>query len=57
MRHDHEVVLTRKDGSARNFHIYGQPTPHVGDVISLPIDGQLITEMVQSVNHTDAVEI
>lgn len=67
MRHDHEVVLTRKDGSVRNFHLYGRPTPHGGDIITLPIDGQVIKarvsdrsqglEMVRSVNHADAMEI
>jgi hypothetical protein len=67
MRHDYEVVLTHKDGSVRNFHLYGQAPPDNGDIISLPVDGQVIkarvsdrsqgSEMVRSVNHTDAMEI
>ena len=46
MTHDartHDVVLTRTDGSVRKFRIYGRPTPGKRDVITLPVDGQLIT--------------
>lgn len=67
MGNDCDIVLTRKDGSVRNFHIYGRPSPKSGDVISLPIDGHLIkarinepsqrSEAAQSIGHTDAVEI
>jgi len=39
---EHDVVLTRKDGSAKYFRIYGGSTPNVGDTVTLPIDGQLI---------------
>jgi hypothetical protein len=67
----HDVVLIRKDGSVRNFRIYGRPTPNSGDTITLPVDGQLIRarvsgkssvslqkpEMVQSVDHADATAI
>ena len=67
----HDVVLTRKDGSIRNFRVYGRPTPNGGDTITLPVDGRLIKalvggkssaslqrpEMVQSVNRADAAEI
>jgi hypothetical protein len=67
----HDVVLTRKDGSVRNFRVYGRPTPSAGDTITLPIDGELINarvggkssvplqqpEMVRSANRADAVEI
>jgi hypothetical protein len=42
----HDVVLTRKDGSVRNFRVYGRPTPNAGDTISLPIDGGLINARV-----------
>jgi len=42
MGNDYDVVLARKDGSVRNFHIYGQPAPKDGDVITLPVEGQLI---------------
>jgi len=66
----HDVLLTHKDGSTRHFRIYGRPTPNVGDTVTLPIDGQLMkarigetldvassrAEMVQSVDHIDAVE-
>ena len=54
---EHDVVLTRKDGSARHFRIYGRSTPNAGDTVTLPIDGQLIkARIVQSVDHIDAVE-
>ena len=45
MTHDartHDVVFTRRDGSVRKFRIYGRPMPGKGDVITLPVDGQLI---------------
>jgi hypothetical protein len=64
---DYELKLTRKDGSARNFHVYGQSTPDMGDIISLPVDGQVIRarisepahkrEIVQSAGQAGAVEI
>ena len=71
MTDTHDVVLIRKDGSVRNFRIYGRPTPNSGDTITLPVDGRLIRtrvgakssvslqkpEMVQSVDHADATEI
>jgi hypothetical protein len=67
----HDVLLARKDGSVRNFRVYGRPTPNAGDIIALPIHGQLIkarvggkssvplqqSEMVQSANSTDDPEI
>jgi hypothetical protein len=49
VRHDartHDVVLTGTDGSVRKFRIYGRPMPGKGDVITLPVDGQLITASV-----------
>ena len=49
MTHDartHDVVLTRTDGSVRKFRIYGRPMPGKGDLITLPVDGQLITASV-----------
>ena len=67
MSYDYDVVLTRKDGSVRNFRIYGQSTPNGGDIITLPVHGWVIkarisepsqgSEMAQSVGHADAVEI
>ena len=49
MTHDartHDVVLTRTDGSVRKFRIYGRPMPGKRDVITLPVDGELITARV-----------
>ena len=68
---EHDVVLTRKDGSARHLRIYGRPTPNVGDIVSLPIDGRLIkarigeihavpsprAKKLRSVDHVDAAEV
>ena len=72
-RMEHDLVLTRKDGSARHFRIYGRSAPNVGDIVTLPIDGQLIKarkaevhgvtssrvekEIIQSVDHLDAAEL
>ena len=67
---EHDVVLTRKDGSTKHFRIYGRSTPNIGEKVTLPIDGQLIkarvgeingvassrAEVVQTVDHIDAVE-
>jgi len=44
----HDVVLTRSDGSVRKFRIYGRPMPGKGDVITLPVDGHLITARVSA---------
>jgi hypothetical protein len=70
---EHDLVLTRKDGSARHFRIYGRSAPNVGDIVTLPINGQLIKarigdlhgvassraeiEILQSVDHLDAAEL
>jgi hypothetical protein len=68
---EHDVVLTRKDGSGRRFHIYGRPMPNVGEIVTLPIDGRLIKARIgkvhgapspraeerQLVDHLDAAEI
>jgi hypothetical protein len=67
---EHDVLLTRKDGSAKHFRIYGRSTPKVGDIVTLPVDGQLIkarideiegvassrAEIVQLVDHVGAAE-
>jgi len=67
---EHDILLTRKDGSAKHYRIYGRSAPKVGDVVTLPIDGQLIkarvgeinglassrSEVVQTVDHIDALE-
>ena len=68
---EHDVVLTRQDGSTKHFRIYGLPTPNVGDIVTLPIDGNLIkarigeihdvasprANMVRLVDHIDAAEM
>ncbi len=68
---EHDVSLTRKDGSTRHFRIYGRPTPKAGEIITLPIAGRLIkartgeihgvasptAEMAPSVDHIDAAEV
>ena len=67
---EHDIVLTRKDGSTKHFRIYGGSRPDVGD-ITLPIDGHLIkarigetrgvastrAEVVQSVYQIDVAEL
>jgi hypothetical protein len=57
MRLDYEVAVTRKDGSRRILHVYGQPGPHRGDVVALPVDGEVITVKVETeeTRTTDAV--
>jgi hypothetical protein len=67
MGNDCDIVLTRKDGSVRNFYIYGRPAPKAGEVVSLPVDGYLIkariseplqeSDVTQSAGHADAVEV
>jgi hypothetical protein len=37
----YDVELIRQDGSVRNFRVYDQPPPKDGDIITLPVDGQL----------------
>ena len=43
---EHDIVLTRRDGSVRNFRIYDRLRPTDGDIITLPVDGQLIKARV-----------
>jgi hypothetical protein len=43
---EHDLLLKRKDGSARCFRIYGRRIPKDGDIITLPIDGRLIKASV-----------
>jgi hypothetical protein len=67
MNYHYDLVLTRKDGSVRNFRIYGQPRPNEGDVITLPVDGQAVkarigelsqgSEISQSADQTPAFEV
>jgi hypothetical protein len=42
MRTDYVLSVTRKDGSQRVFHVYGQPEPRPGDEVALPADGKFI---------------
>jgi hypothetical protein len=44
---DHDLLLTRKDGSVRCFRVYDRPRPNDGDIITLPIDGQLVKAAVK----------
>jgi len=67
MSNDFDVALTRKDGSVKNFRIYGQPRPNKGDVITLAVDGQVVkarigepsqgSEISQSADQTPAFEV
>ena len=42
----HDVLLAWRDGSKRKFRVYGRPMPRYGEVITLPVDGQLIRARV-----------
>ena len=55
MTYNHSVVLTRKDGSARRFRIYGRPPPNKGDIITLPIEGHLVKARIRATNERDTV--
>lgn len=67
MKNDYDVELTRKDGSVRSFRIYGQPTPKGGDVITLPVEGQVVkaritepsprSDVSQTVDRAQAAEV
>jgi hypothetical protein len=48
MRLDHEVSLTRKHGSRWAVHVYGQPAPHRGDVVALPVDRKMISAKIEA---------
>jgi hypothetical protein len=48
MRSDYSLLLRLTDGSSRQFHIYGQPGPGCGDVITIPIDGRLVTARIET---------
>jgi hypothetical protein len=47
---EHDLLLTRKDGSARQFRIYGRSAPNVGDIVTLPIDGHLIKARIGEIH-------
>jgi len=54
IRMEHDLVLTRKDGSARHFRIYGRSAPNVGDIVTLPIDGQMIKARISEIHGVAA---
>ena len=65
---EHDVLLTCEDGSTKYFRIYGRSTPNVGDIVTLPIDGQLVKARIgestgvtssraQIVDNVDAAEV
>ena len=47
---EHDVLLTRQNGSKKHFRIYGQPIPHIGDIVTLPIDGHLIKARIGEIH-------
>jgi hypothetical protein len=51
----HDVVLSRGDGSIRKFRIYGRPMPRNGDIVTLPVDGRLITARVSAPSENPQV--
>ena len=55
MRTDYVLSVTRKDGSQRVFHVYGQPKPRPGDEIALPADEKFIRAKV-NIPNPDAAE-
>jgi len=65
---EHDLLLRRRNGSAKYFRIYGRSTPNVGEIVTLPIDGQMIKARIGDihdvasarpkivVDHIDAAE-
>jgi hypothetical protein len=51
----HDLVLSRGDGSIRKFRIYGRPMPRNGDIVTLPVDGRLITARVSAPSENPEV--
>ena len=54
---DHDLRLTRKDGSIRYLHIYDRPTPKEGDIVTLPIDGRLVKASVKGTPEEPEIAI
>jgi hypothetical protein len=54
---DHDLRLTRKDGSIRYFHVYDRPTPKEGDIVTLPIDGRLVKASVKGAPEEPEITI
>jgi hypothetical protein len=44
---EHDLLLTRKDGSVRCLRIHDRPIPREGDIVTLPVDGRIIRASVQ----------
>jgi hypothetical protein len=55
MRLDYVISVTRKDGSQAVVHVYGQPAPHLDDVVALPLGGEMIPVKVD-LPQTQAAE-
>jgi hypothetical protein len=53
---DYMVSVTRKDGSQRVFHVYGQPKPRPGDEIALPAEGKFTRAKLDILGDPDAAE-
>jgi hypothetical protein len=53
---EHDLLLTRKDGSKKRFRIYGRPMPKVGETVTLPIDGRLTKARVRSPKMVGAAD-
>jgi len=56
MRQDYDVQLTRKDGSVRNFRIFGQSPPHGGDVVTLPVGGQIVKARITAPSYSSEAD-
>ena len=52
---DHDVLVTLEDGSIRNFRIYGRPKPHIGEVVTLPMNGKLINVHIDEIHGTEII--
>lgn len=48
---EHDVALTRRDGSVRHFRIHGGQRPQAGDVITLPINGKPTKARIEKVGR------
>ena len=53
MTMEHDVVVTRADGSVRKFRIFGQAAPRIGDVVMLPMDGKLIKTRIDKISGAE----
>jgi hypothetical protein len=44
----HDVTLIRRDGSVHSYRVYDRSPPKEGDIITLPINGQLTKARVSA---------